>query len=118
MLTSKFLMDPSLQRREKTSSELRVPQAHHGTRQRTGHQGTHHGPRILPHGGEVSPHPQGLHNGETVQSTVPVVLSLSLQNYVDLIQGEAFIHVDDFTLPKQLTNATPGQEQGNVPQVL
>ncbi|XP_012736476.3 4-galactosyl-N-acetylglucosaminide 3-alpha-L-fucosyltransferase 9 isoform X3 [Fundulus heteroclitus] len=36
--------------------------------------------------------------------TVPVVLGTTRQNYENFIQGDAFIHVDDFNSPKELAD--------------
>lgn len=36
--------------------------------------------------------------------TVPIVLGPNRQNYENIIQGDAFIHVDDFTSPKDLAD--------------
>ncbi|XP_061700650.1 4-galactosyl-N-acetylglucosaminide 3-alpha-L-fucosyltransferase 9-like [Syngnathoides biaculeatus] len=37
-------------------------------------------------------------------STVPVVLGASREDYENVIQGDAFIHVDDFASPKELAD--------------
>ncbi|KAM4540326.1 4-galactosyl-N-acetylglucosaminide 3-alpha-L-fucosyltransferase 9-like [Fundulus diaphanus] len=37
-------------------------------------------------------------------ATVPVVLGTTRQNYENFVQGDAFIHVDDFNSPKELAD--------------
>ena len=39
--------------------------------------------------------------------TVPVVLGTSRENYENLVPGDSFIHVDDFSTPKELAERAP-----------